>query len=90
MISNVAIYPVYSLLKDIGSFFKETPNSNSVSVINTLKDYLSKNNSPYIVNTFIDQLRPILFQCFPISNGLLNIYQIFILGIFTTFIKPIV
>ena len=90
LISNVGIYPVYKVLKDIGNFFRENPTINALSAINSLRDYLAQNNSPYIVSTFIEQLRPILYKCFPISSGLLTLYQVFILGIFTTFIKPII
>ena len=90
LISNVGIYPVYRCLRDIGKFFQLNPTIDSAASINALKSYLSQSNSPYVVNTFIHKLAPILYQCFPVTSGLLTIYQIFILGIFTTFIKPII
>lgn len=103
LIGTVGIFPVTRFLIDLSRFIS-TMGASQITLIGVnLQNFLTpRGHSPYLIQTVLPQIIPLLINCFPQSTGrsskvftsigsagLLFDYDFFILGFFTTILKPI-
>ena len=88
LVGSVGIFPTIRILRDVRKFLT-TFEGQPFAAHNELRDFLNNRHTPYLVETICHKLIPVLSFCFPKTSGLLFIYDFFLVGFFTTVLKPI-
>ena len=89
LIRTQGIYSVFRVLVDIKNFigsYEGTPNN----ALPRLIQILNERHSPFIATKFINELAPILHKCLPVGTSVYVIFNYFLVGLFTTVLKPII
>ena len=88
LVGSVDIFPTIRILRDVRKFLT-TFEGRPTAAHFELRNFLSARHNPYLVETICHKLIPVISLCFPKTSGMLFIYDFFLVGFFTTILKPI-